>query len=294
VGAAPNTNIIRHWGLGGKITDNITIPATGTGTATPLVATDEIQVSGTATLAHVQFVKLVDGTLNGTGAIGGDAANGLDVDVTRIPGQYVEDGIPAGGDIGLSVLAVRRDTPASSAGTDGDWATPGLDSLGRMWVAPNPRILTAITPTIDTALYATGDRLGSVMTFTGAALANGGAGKIVNAVLTSRDTEAPVIELWLFQVSPTMANADNGVFDLTDANLEAGILLGVIEFVSYYKTSAGEVSIGQMRGAALGGTPLPYKCGAAATSIYGIMCIRSASTYPTTTDLIVTLTMDRE
>jgi len=251
-------------------------------------------VSGTATLAHVQFVKLVDGTLNGTGAIGGDAANGLDVDVTRIPGQYVEDGIPAGGDIGLSVLAVRRDTPASSAGTDGDWATPGLDSLGRMWVAPNPRILTAITPTIDTALYATGDRLGSVMTFTGAALANGGAGKIVNAVLTSRDTEAPVIELWLFQVSPTMANADNGVFDLTDANLEAGILLGVIEFVSYYKTSAGEVSIGQMRGAALGGTPLPYKCGAAATSIYGIMCIRSASTYPTTTDLIVTLTMDRE
>jgi len=294
VGAAPNTNIIRHWGLGGKITDNITIPATGTGTATPLVATDEIQVSGTATLAHVQFVKLVDGTLNGTGAIGGDAANGLDVDVTRIPGQYVEDGIPAGGDIGLSVLAVRRDTPASSAGTDGDWATPGLDSLGRMWVAPNPRILTAITPTIDTALYATGDRLGSVMTFTGAALANGGAGKIVNAVLTSRDTEAPVIELWLFQVSPTMANADNGVFDLTDANLEAGILLGVIEFVSYYKTAAGEVSIGQMRGAALGGTPLPYKCGAAATSIYGIMCIRSASTYPTTTDLIVTLTMDRE
>jgi hypothetical protein len=274
--------------------DNITIPATGTGTATPLVATDEIQVSGTATLAHVQFVKLVDGTLNGTGAIGGDAANGLDVDVTRIPGQYVEDGIPAGGDIGLSVLAVRRDTPASSAGTDGDWATPGLDSLGRMWVAPNPRILTAITPTIDTALYATGDRLGSVMTFTGAALANGGAGKIVNAVLTSRDTEAPVIELWLFQVSPTMANADNGVFDLTDANLEAGILLGVIEFVSYYKTSAGEVSIGQMRGAALGGTPLPYKCGAAATSIYGIMCIRSASTYATTTDLIVTLTMDRE
>ena len=294
MGAAPNTNIIRHWGLGGKITDNITIPATGTGTATPLVATDEIQVSGTATLAHVQFVKLVDGTLNGTGAIGGDAANGLDVDVTRIPGQYVEDGIPAGGDIGLSVLAVRRDTPASSAGTDGDWATPGLDSLGRMWVAPNPRILTAITPTIDTALYATGDRLGSVMTFTGAALANGGAGKIVNAVLTSRDTEAPVIELWLFQVSPTMANADNGVFDLTDANLEAGILLGVIEFVSYYKTAAGEVSIGQMRGAALGGTPLPYKCGAAATSIYGIMCIRSASTYPTTTDLIVTLTMDRE
>lgn len=64
--------------------DNVTLPATGTGTATPSIATDEIQVSGTGTLGHVQYVKLVDGTLNGTGAIGGDATNGLDVDVTRI------------------------------------------------------------------------------------------------------------------------------------------------------------------------------------------------------------------
>ena len=266
---------------------------------------------------HVSAWRLRNGAgavvVTAAGAlIGGDATNGLDVDVTRLPalvagtanigdvdvltlpGTFAEDATPSGGDLGMSVLAVRRDAPASSSGTDGDWSTPGVDSLGRLWVAPNPRILTAITPTIDTALYAAADRLGSVMTFTGAALANGGAGKIVNAVLTSRDTEAPVIELWLFQVSPTMANADNGVFDLTDANLEAGILLGVIEFVSYYKTGAGEVSIGQMRGAALGGPPLPYKCGAAATAIYGIMCIRSASTYGTTTDLVVTLTMDRE
>ena len=61
--------------------DNVAITA-GSGTS---VATDEIQVSGTGTLGHVQYVKLVDGTLNGTGAIGGDATNGLDVDVTRVP-----------------------------------------------------------------------------------------------------------------------------------------------------------------------------------------------------------------
>lgn len=61
--------------------DNVDITA-GTGTA---IATDEVQVSGTNALGHVQFVKLVDGTLNGTDAIGGDATNGLDVDVTRLP-----------------------------------------------------------------------------------------------------------------------------------------------------------------------------------------------------------------
>jgi hypothetical protein len=55
--------------------DNVAITA-GSGTN---IATDDI--AG----VHYQRVKLVDGTLDGTGAIGGDATNGLDVDVTRLP-----------------------------------------------------------------------------------------------------------------------------------------------------------------------------------------------------------------
>lgn len=54
--------------------DNVPITA-GTGTN---IATDD--VGG----VHYQRVKLVDGTLEGTAAIAGDATNGLDVDVTRI------------------------------------------------------------------------------------------------------------------------------------------------------------------------------------------------------------------
>jgi len=57
--------------------DNVTIPATGSGTATPIVATDD--EAG----VHYQKVKLVDGASGSTAAIGGDATNGLDVDVTR-------------------------------------------------------------------------------------------------------------------------------------------------------------------------------------------------------------------
>lgn len=55
--------------------DNVDITA-GTGTT---VATDD--VAG----VHYQRVKLVDGTLDSTAAIAGDATNGLDVDVTRLP-----------------------------------------------------------------------------------------------------------------------------------------------------------------------------------------------------------------
>lgn len=58
--------------------DNVTIPASGTGDATPVVATDD--VAG----VHYQYVKLADGALDSSAKIGGDATNGLDVDVTRV------------------------------------------------------------------------------------------------------------------------------------------------------------------------------------------------------------------
>lgn len=55
--------------------DGVAITA-GSGTT---IATDD--VAG----VHYQRVKLVNGTLDATDAIGGDATNGLDVDVTRLP-----------------------------------------------------------------------------------------------------------------------------------------------------------------------------------------------------------------
>ncbi len=57
--------------------DNVAVTA-GSGTT---IATDD--VSG----VHYQRVKLVDGTLDSTTAIPGDATNGLDVDVTRVSGN---------------------------------------------------------------------------------------------------------------------------------------------------------------------------------------------------------------
>lgn len=69
--------------------DNLTTQS-GTPATVPsatTIATDDI--AG----VHYQRVKLVDGTLDGTGAIGGDATNGLDVDVTRVQGTVtVADG----------------------------------------------------------------------------------------------------------------------------------------------------------------------------------------------------------
>lgn len=62
--------------------DNTTLNA---GTGGDVIATDDVVG------VKYQRVKLVDGTADSTAAIGGDATNGLDVDVTRVQGTVTVD-----------------------------------------------------------------------------------------------------------------------------------------------------------------------------------------------------------
>lgn len=112
--------------------DNV-ILNTGSGGAT--AATDD--VGG----IHFQRVKLVDGTLDSSAAIAGDATNGLDVDVTRvIPGTSAtslgkaEDAAHSSGDTGVMALSVRQDSAAALAGTDGDYQPLTTDASGLLRV----------------------------------------------------------------------------------------------------------------------------------------------------------------
>lgn len=152
------------------------------------------------------------------GAIGGDATNGLDVDVTRLipgtgatalgkaidsavggtdtgvamlavrddalttltpaDGDYVplrtdstgalhvrisagsvagviEDAASAGGEEGILLLAVRRDTAASSSGTDGDFSTLNTDSTGRLHVNVGNTINVASHAVTNAGTFAT-------------------------------------------------------------------------------------------------------------------------------------------
>ena len=81
--------------------DNVAITA-GAGTT---IATDDI--GGT----HYQRIKLVDGTLDGTDAIPGTAANGLDVDVTRIAAGETHIG-EVGSKTTLTAITFSLDTNA--------------------------------------------------------------------------------------------------------------------------------------------------------------------------------------
>lgn len=69
-----------------------------------------------------------------------DAAGRLHVALT--PGAAAsdlgkaEDAVHSSGDVGVMALAVRRDTPTSLAGADGDYIPVTTDSLGRLHTAP--------------------------------------------------------------------------------------------------------------------------------------------------------------
>lgn len=63
-----------------------------------------------------------------------------------------EDAVHASGDTGVMALGVRRDTPASGAGADGDYATLNLSSGGRLYTSA----------TLDTAIPAGTNNIGDV------------------------------------------------------------------------------------------------------------------------------------
>jgi hypothetical protein len=58
-------------------------------------------------------------------------ASGAELDVGS---QFAEDAAHTTGDDLMGAGTVRRDSPASSAGTDGDWATANTDANGRLYV----------------------------------------------------------------------------------------------------------------------------------------------------------------
>ena len=113
-------------------------------------------------------------------------------------------------------------------------------------------------------------------------------------MLTSRTpTATNALELWLFAASPTLAGSDNAAFDLTDANLEAGLLVGIITFTGtdYAATVAGAACVGVPKTA---GAAFPTYVTSGSANLFGVLVARTvAAQYAGTTDLVVALTVNQ-
>jgi hypothetical protein len=170
------------------VADNTTLdPGTGGDT----IATDDI--GG----VKYQRVKLVDGTADSATAIGGDATNGLDVDVTRVQGTVTVDSELAS----AAALADGASNPTTSVigsmlqcynGTTWDRArgdtTNGLDvdvtrsalPTGAATAAKQPALGTAGTASTD-VITVQGIASGTVVPVSGTVTANLGTAAVTNA-----------------------------------------------------------------------------------------------------------------
>lgn len=93
----------------------------------------------------------------------GDTTNGLDVDVTRVlPGTTAtslgkaEDAAAGDGDIGVAMLAVRRNTASSGVGSDGDYANLCVDANGKLWTSPSDAGVDAVNVQPDVSTLRNG------------------------------------------------------------------------------------------------------------------------------------------
>lgn len=66
-----------------------------------------------------------------------------------------EDAAHSSGDVGWMLLAVRKDTAAALAGTDGDYIPLIVDSSGRLWVNAGAGTVTANQGTAGAASWPT-------------------------------------------------------------------------------------------------------------------------------------------
>jgi len=124
--------------------DTIAITA-GAGTT---VGTDEVTIGGT--LQHIQRVKLVDGADGGTALIGGDATNGLDVDVTRMAALVA--GTANIGDV--DVLTLPNVTLAAGTNTNEVVGDVAHDAVS----AGNPVAIGGVARSAQPAAVAAADR----------------------------------------------------------------------------------------------------------------------------------------
>lgn len=141
------------------------------------------------------------------------------------------------------------------------------------------RAVASVTPTLDTAAYAAGDALATVMTFAGLPQ----RGYIDRLTVIDLGKQDAAGELWLFDAAVTGAAA-NAAHDVSDADLAHCV--AVIPFGPYYDASDNSVSVAK-------GVDCAYDTGDTGTgTLYGIAVTRGTPTYADG-DLTITIQASR-
>jgi hypothetical protein len=148
-------------------------------------------------------------------------------------------------------------------------------------------ISITVAPTISTGIYAAGDALGGLLTFTNAVLSAGASGLITKVQVTDEDQELTPVDLVLFNQTFT-ATADNAPFDPSDADLANCIGYIDVAATDYSDFVDNSVAVKSS------GLRMPFPVTLVGTSLFGQLKIASGTpTYTATDDVTVKITVER-
>jgi hypothetical protein len=144
---------------------------------------------------------------------------------------------------------------------------------------PASKVIT-VTPTVDTNIYASGDQLGTVMTFANALLATGDTCYVKTLTIVDAIKQSSAMKLHLFNASPTLVSVDNAALDFSDATMAATYIGSIV-------VAAGDWIALNANSVATVNTELLLQ--GVTTSLYGILECAGTPTYTAATALQVSL-----
>lgn len=156
---------------------------------------------------------------------------------------------------------------------------------GAMYVDVRPNVARiSQTPTISTSpAYAAKDAVGGLLTFANAARVSGGACKVTACQIVDKGQLMAALDLLLFDRSIT-APTDNSIFNPSDT--EAGYCVGGF---SIFGSDYADVSTNSVAHPAIS----PLEIVLNGTDLFGVLVARATPTYTSTTDIVVTLTIEK-
>ena len=152
----------------------------------------------------------------------------------------------------------------------------------------NTSIINSNEVSVSTAIYAAGEVMGGLLTFSDVVSGDIGGGTIVGAELVDTSTVVASIDLLLFNSIPDSSNydSDNAALDLSDTDLTR--VIGVINFSS---NDANQYADNQIYFASGGNQEFFLEDD---NELYGVLVSRGTPTYATGNVLMVKLHVQRD
>lgn len=148
--------------------------------------------------------------------------------------------------------------------------------------------VVSVTPTVDTSIYASGDLIGTKLTFSNALSQATGSGVLLSAIIADAAKQTSDLELVIFGSNPSSTTfTDQAAFAIADADLSKVQAIILFSSSDRYSYSDNLVSF-------KGSIAIPVKAfsstsGAPGRHLYGALVSRGTPTFAAANDVTITV-----